>query len=153
MQFDKHLISLHFNRISFNGVSIPPWPTLNISIKMCVKKLLTKILNAINTVINLASKFPCLEYKRSGFGILPNRLWGFSILNFKILFFFYTQYLLSCSKFCIIDTLIEILQHFTILLSRVISSWGRNFGFASKKLWFTWDNSIQYWINSTLWIY
>lgn len=42
--------------------------------KMSVNKLLIKILNAINTMINLVSKFPCLEYKRSGFGILPNRL-------------------------------------------------------------------------------
>ena len=45
--------------------------------KMSVNKLLIKILNAINAMINLVSKFPC------GFGILPNRLWGFSILNFK----------------------------------------------------------------------
>ena len=36
--------------------------------KMSVNKLLIKILNAINTMINLVSKFPC------GFGILPNRL-------------------------------------------------------------------------------
>ena len=42
--------------------------------KMSAKKLFIKFLNAINTMINLVSKFPCLEYKRSGFGILPNRL-------------------------------------------------------------------------------
>ena len=41
---------------------------------MSAKKLFIKFLNAINTMINLVSKFSCLEYKRSGFGILPNRL-------------------------------------------------------------------------------